>query len=190
MKNAERIKSQAGFSLIELMIVVAIIGILATIAVPNFQKFQAKARQSEAKSALAAVYAAQKAFYAEWNFYQADLRDIGYRPEGVMNYVVGHNAAFAGALPPNFVKSTQGGAADTCLNTRQNAYCHNGRWSTFAPAAFAANAAGGNCAAGGAPTTTTFVASANGRTSAGAAQDDIWAINERKDVCNTQDGVL
>lgn len=57
--------SKKGFSLIELMIVVTIIGILAAIAVPNYQRFQAKARQSEAKSNLAALYAAEKAFFSE-----------------------------------------------------------------------------------------------------------------------------
>ena len=49
MKAARLLKTQAGFSLIELMIVVAIIGILASIAVPNFQKFQRRAKQTEGK---------------------------------------------------------------------------------------------------------------------------------------------
>ena len=44
-----------GFTLIELMIVVAIIGILAAIAIPNFIKFQAKSKQSEAKTNLKAI---------------------------------------------------------------------------------------------------------------------------------------
>ena len=53
--------SQKGFTLIELMIVVAIIGILAVIAVPNFQKFQARAKQSEAKTNLKGIYTAKVA---------------------------------------------------------------------------------------------------------------------------------
>ena len=57
------------FSLVELMIVVAIIGILAALAVPRFQTFQAKARQSEGKSNLAQIWTLQQAFQGDTDTY-------------------------------------------------------------------------------------------------------------------------
>ena len=58
-----------GFALIELMIVIAIIGILAAIAIPNFVKFQCRSKQSEARSSLKAIYTAEEAYRAEYDTY-------------------------------------------------------------------------------------------------------------------------
>jgi type IV pilus assembly protein PilA len=72
---------QAGFTLIELMIVVAIIGLLAALAIPNFVKFQARARQSEAKSNLKSCYTAEKSYYGDKQIYLDDASIIGCSPE-------------------------------------------------------------------------------------------------------------
>jgi len=74
-------KLQKGFTLIELMIVVAIIGILAAIAIPNFIKFQARSKQSEAKANLKASFTAMKAYYQEKDKYSNFVQDIGFVPE-------------------------------------------------------------------------------------------------------------
>jgi type IV pilus assembly protein PilA len=59
------LKKQEGFTLIELMIVVAIIGILAAIAIPNFLQYQMKSRQSEAKTNLQAIRTSEISFQGE-----------------------------------------------------------------------------------------------------------------------------
>jgi len=74
-------RAQKGFTLIELMIVVAIIGILAAIAIPNFIKFQARSKQSEAKSNLKALFTAQKSYFQEYDRYAQPVKLIGFSPE-------------------------------------------------------------------------------------------------------------
>ena len=80
-------KITKGFTLIELMIVVAIIGILAAIAIPNFLKFQCKAKQSEAKTALKAIYTTQLAYNGEFGSFLNLFQLTGYG--GLDNKTIG-----------------------------------------------------------------------------------------------------
>jgi type IV pilus assembly protein PilA len=79
------LRGKKGFTLIELMIVVAIIGILAAIAIPNFLRFQAKSKQSEAKTNLGGIFTAETAYFAEKNAY-ADLNLVSWAPTGTPKY--------------------------------------------------------------------------------------------------------
>lgn len=73
---------QQGFTLIELMIAVSILGVLAALAIANFSRYESRARQGEAKLALSAIHALEASFYAEWGAYMEDFQAIGYVPEG------------------------------------------------------------------------------------------------------------
>jgi len=76
---------KTGFSLIELMIVIAIIALLSMIAVPNFMRYLSKAKRAEAYMQLSSIYAAQKAYWAENGRYSSTLSGpggIGWKPEG------------------------------------------------------------------------------------------------------------
>jgi len=78
-------KLSRGFTLIELMIVVSIIAFLSIVAVPNFFKFLAKAKRSEAYMNLSSIYTAQKTYWAEHGRYTDVLSGAGgagWQPEG------------------------------------------------------------------------------------------------------------
>jgi len=97
---------ERGLTLIELMIVVAIIGILVAIAVPNFVRFQALSRQSEAKINLKSIARATQAVYAERGTLNCGF--CGWRPEGNNRY---HYYAGNGN---NLTTGTHGGNEGNC----------------------------------------------------------------------------
>lgn len=87
-----------GFTLVELMVTVAIIGILATLAVPVFQSFQVRARQAEAKTYLSAAYLSEVSFQVNSGFYSGCLGAIGYEVIGDRHYLIGFSFGFEGAV--------------------------------------------------------------------------------------------
>ena len=62
-------RNQKGFTLIELMIVVVIIGILAAMAIPRFMQATTKTKQAEAKSILKQIYVMEQTYRQEYNAY-------------------------------------------------------------------------------------------------------------------------
>lgn len=74
-----------GFTLIELMVVVAIIAIFTMITVPCLTSFLAKAKRTEAYMNLGSIYTAEKAYWAEHGNYTTTLSGeggVGWQPEG------------------------------------------------------------------------------------------------------------
>ena len=71
MNWIERAKKRgtAGFSLLELMVVVAILGVLAMVAIPRYDIFRARSRQSEAKANLGVLFTLQETFRIEHERY-------------------------------------------------------------------------------------------------------------------------
>ena len=78
-----------GFSLMEVMIVVVIIGILAALAYPNLEKYLKRARQTEAKTNLSAIYTAQKIYFTLHQSYAEDINELDLRlAQGLYTYTI------------------------------------------------------------------------------------------------------
>ncbi len=87
MNRMKKMKGQEGFTLIELMIVVAIIGILAAVAIPQYQNFTKKSKASEAKVILDGIITGEAAYQAEHDsFTQGLVANLGDPAAGAHYY--------------------------------------------------------------------------------------------------------
>ena len=75
--DIKQLENAKGFTLIELMIVVAILGILAVVAVPALQKYMRRAKTAEAKTQLAKIYDAASSFFKSEHAQRGATQFIG-----------------------------------------------------------------------------------------------------------------
>jgi prepilin-type N-terminal cleavage/methylation domain-containing protein len=76
--RARRARRQLGMSLIEMMVVIAIIGLLASVAVPTFRNFVYKARRVEGMMGLRQLFQLQTSFYSDKGYYSDSFSDLGF----------------------------------------------------------------------------------------------------------------
>lgn len=76
-REMKRAHDAKGFTLIEMMVVLAILGLLAAIAIPSYLRWQGQTRQAEAKTNLAGIFVSELAFFGE-NSRFGSFREVGF----------------------------------------------------------------------------------------------------------------
>ena len=74
-------RDSSGFTLTELLVVIVLIGILASLTIPKYRKTTTKAKASEAKLMLKQVYNLQRAYYLENDVFSPSLESIGFEQD-------------------------------------------------------------------------------------------------------------
>jgi prepilin-type N-terminal cleavage/methylation domain-containing protein len=185
-------ENEAGFTLVELMVVVSIVGILSSIAIPSYMGFRARARQSEAKITLASIYVGEASYFITNSSYTTCLSETGFDHTLTANnnyYAIG----FAS------VTSTCGPAGNmTChIQDSNGTPCGDGAFpaGAFWPATASIAGAPISWAAFQTDVTTTissnqFTAAAVGSISSlGTTVADTWTINEDRSLSNIRSGL-
>lgn len=150
------LRSNKGFTLIELMIVVAIIGILAAIAIPNFLRYQATSRQAEARTNLGGIYVAETASFSNTGTYDT-FNNVGFVLSGGSN-----RYTYRSGVAGDVINGVNGATA-------QQAGCTAAAMGPAAP-----------------PGATTFTATAAANLDSETATVDHWSVNDVKFGLQTQ----
>lgn len=77
----QKLYAHSGFSLIELMIVVAIIGLLSMVAIPSYQNYIVRSNQADAKDKLSEVMFEMNRYAVRNRTFTIDLSDLGYNDD-------------------------------------------------------------------------------------------------------------
>lgn len=99
-------RNRQGFTLVELMVVVAIIGLLSVIAVPSYLQMRMRIKVAEAKANLGAIRVTEHAYYAEHNHYvgnQAFIPDRALDPQGRLPWTPNTRFSLLGYAPDGTV---------------------------------------------------------------------------------------
>lgn len=174
------------FSMIELMVVVAIIGVLAAIGIPEYSKFQAKARQSEAKLSLASLFTAEESFRQHWNTFSVDLVNIGFSVQGSrLRYVTGFQSgsgctdySTASGAPAESTTADYTWSDGAAVNSNSATWSVGTQTKPAAPSLTSCTGATFVATSYGTPTTSNF--------DPGDTIGDTWLINEKKLLQNSQ----
>ena len=152
------------------MVVVGLIGILASIAVPNYKKYSAKSRTTEAKMILSSVYTAETGAFNNYNAYVTCLNNIGFDvgDNTTLYYAVG----FSGS-----------GSANTKVSSDYGIPCPTGAAANTHFFAGGKSVPGGStcakaCLPSSAAVTLAFTAGAGGMIYKGST--DKWTIDHTK----------
>lgn len=112
-------KSLQGITLIELMVVLVVLGIVITLAYPNYREFAARAKRNEARAALLQIATNQERFYLNNNQYTTDLTELGFAATPVFTTETGsYNVTVTAANATTYTATATfllgGNEAGTC----------------------------------------------------------------------------
>lgn len=121
LKKAKALRGRSsGFTIVELLIVIVVIGILATLVIVTFSGIQQKGRDSQRKTDINAMQGHVEAFYAQYGFYPtlADLNTASFRTD------------FTKGLDPEALVDPKGGALTGTSDADQYGYTASGTGCT------------------------------------------------------------
>lgn len=107
-------KNQQGFTLMELMITVAIIGIISAIAMPSYTKYVIKTKRTDAKVALMTIAQKQESFFVQNMSYAQNLTTLGFPTDVINSENDNYSVQVVSAIPANC--NTAGNPACTAFN--------------------------------------------------------------------------